>query len=50
MKIYIQVEFENGKIHTLEVQQSEVKDAVKGMWKLKEYGVVNVTVIRKGLQ
>lgn len=53
MTVYIKVEHKNGKISILEVQESEVEKCVRMLWSMDTGAynhVVNVTVIRKGLQ
>lgn len=44
----IQVEFSNGSITTLNVEESEVEKCVRMLWTIDD--IVNVTVIEKTLQ
>lgn len=54
MTVYIKIELQNGHINIIEINESEVKESVSMIWDLsknkKNNKVVNVTVIRKGLQ
>ena len=57
MTIFIQIEYTNGKVHTLEIEEeTQVKDFVNTIWWLNESATLdmnlvhNVTVIRKDLQ